>query len=235
MLRLYEGVLAGDYFERLERFSFWERSIADRIEASTRPCSRGRRSRGVLGSSSSIVWTAGSRRAGGGRPSARVLPGRVVLDDRERQRRRRDVLHPPGPQDRGARQRPLLRSGGDLERAALRAVPGELREIVARRGAVGDFGHSCVVEDLCAQKDACPNRSYYWAGDLEFRRSFHQMVEELPRPEGDAVRVADGRNPAASGRPLAGAAGPLTTDHRLPTRSQRNGHQPAGRFFERSL
>jgi hypothetical protein len=36
MLRLYEEVLSQDYFERLERFSFWERSIAGRIDESTR-------------------------------------------------------------------------------------------------------------------------------------------------------------------------------------------------------
>ncbi len=36
MLRAYEEVLADDYFERLERFSFWEKSISDRIDASTR-------------------------------------------------------------------------------------------------------------------------------------------------------------------------------------------------------
>ncbi len=36
MLAAYEEVLARDYFERLERFSFWEKSIAERIEASTR-------------------------------------------------------------------------------------------------------------------------------------------------------------------------------------------------------
>ena len=33
MLRLYEGVLAEDYFETLERFSFWESAIAERIES----------------------------------------------------------------------------------------------------------------------------------------------------------------------------------------------------------
>ena len=36
MLLAYEEVLAQDYFERLERFSFWEKSIAERIEDSTR-------------------------------------------------------------------------------------------------------------------------------------------------------------------------------------------------------
>ena len=37
MLRAYEDVLAEDYFERLERFSFWEKSIADRIDAVDAP------------------------------------------------------------------------------------------------------------------------------------------------------------------------------------------------------
>src|SRR5450759_168215 len=36
MLQLYEGVLEGDYFERLESFSFWARSIASRIAESER-------------------------------------------------------------------------------------------------------------------------------------------------------------------------------------------------------
>jgi hypothetical protein len=71
---------------------------------------------------------------------------------------------------------------------------GELREIMARRGALSgaDFARSCVIEPLCAQKDACPNRSYYWAGDLPFRREFHRMVEALPRPTGDAFATLAG-------------------------------------------
>jgi len=40
------------------------------------------------------------------------------------------------------------------------------------------------VEDLCARKDACPNRSYYWGDDLAFRRAFHDAVEAMPMPEG---------------------------------------------------
>jgi hypothetical protein len=71
----------------------------------------------------------------------------------------------------------------------------ELREIMARRGEIGsgDFASSCVIEPLCAQKDACPNRSYYWAGDLAFRREFHRTVEALPQAEGPAfVGLAGG-------------------------------------------
>ncbi len=60
----------------------------------------------------------------------------------------------------------------------------ELREIMARRGAVGDLSHSCAVESVCAEKDACPARSYYWAGDTDFRREFHRIVEEMPVPGG---------------------------------------------------
>ena len=30
----------------------------------------------------------------------------------------------------------------------------------------------CSVEGICAQKDVCPNRSYYWSDDLDFRRQF---------------------------------------------------------------
>jgi hypothetical protein len=68
---------------------------------------------------------------------------------------------------------------------------------MARRGAIpaGDFAHSCVIEPLCAQKDACPNRSYYWAGDLAFRRDFHRMVEALPAPEGEPFARLTGGTP----------------------------------------
>jgi hypothetical protein len=68
---------------------------------------------------------------------------------------------------------------------------------MARRGAIppGEFARSCVIEPLCAQKDACPNRSYYWTGDLAFRREFHRMVEELPVPEGEAFAGITGGTP----------------------------------------
>jgi hypothetical protein len=70
----------------------------------------------------------------------------------------------------------------------------ELREIMARRGQIQDSSNSCIVEDLCSQKDACPNRSYYWAGDLAFRRKFHQTVEALPRPEGAPFATLPGES-----------------------------------------
>ncbi len=133
---------------------------------------------------------------------------------------------------------------GDLERTGLRALP---RASCARSWpAAAPSGPAtsrarCVVEPLCAQKDACPNRSYYWAGDLAFRREFHRTVEALPPAEGAAFVAPDGRNPAAAGRRHAGAPGALAVSSRpadgprtgLPP--HRNGHQPAGRFFERSL
>jgi hypothetical protein len=73
----------------------------------------------------------------------------------------------------------------------------ELREVMARRGEIAgaDLARSCVIEPLCAQKDACPNRSYYWTGDLAFRRQFHRMVEELSVPEGDAFAGITGGMP----------------------------------------
>lgn len=195
MLRLYEGVLAGDYFEHLEKFSFWERSIADRIEASTRAvfarAPLARRARVKL----KHLWTAGSRRAA---EDARLHEFCLVGWYSMTVNANGDAVTCCILQDHKTAVLGSIHSSG-LE-AIWNAPPyarfrSELREIMARRGAVGDFGHSCVVEDLCAQKDACPNRSYYWAGDLEFRRSFHDMVEELPRPEGDAFASLTGGTP----------------------------------------
>jgi hypothetical protein len=56
---------------------------------------------------------------------------------------------------------------------------------MARRGRVGDFGEARCVESICAEKGACPTRSYYWAGDLPFRRRFHAAVEGMSPPEGE--------------------------------------------------
>jgi radical SAM protein with 4Fe4S-binding SPASM domain len=74
----------------------------------------------------------------------------------------------------------------------------ELREIMARRGDVDGFSHACMVEGLCAQKDACPNRSYYWSDDLDFRREFHETVEAMAAPEGEPFASLPGGNPRPS-------------------------------------
>ena len=60
------------------------------------------------------------------------------------------------------------------------------------RGAVSDFSSSCAVEGLCAEKGACPTRSYYWEGDADFRRQFHEMVEAMPIPAGEPFTTLPG-------------------------------------------
>jgi radical SAM protein with 4Fe4S-binding SPASM domain len=92
---------------------------------------------------------------------------------------------------------------GNVEKSSLREIwngPAyrrfrqELAEIMARRGEVSDFGHACAVEGVCAMKGACPTRSHYWAGDLNFRRRFHEMVEEMELPRGEPFEgLSDGR------------------------------------------
>jgi MoaA/NifB/PqqE/SkfB family radical SAM enzyme len=197
MLRLYEGVLAEDYFERLERFSFWEQSIADRIDASTRavfaraPLARRARIKlrhtltaGARREAESaslhefclVGWYSATINANGDAVTCCILQDHktAVLGT---------VLHSSlseiwlGP--------------------AFTRFRSELREIMARRGAIpaADFANSCSIEPLCAQKDACPNRSYYWAGDLAFRREFHRMVEGLEAPNGEAFTGLTGGTP----------------------------------------
>jgi molybdenum cofactor biosynthesis enzyme MoaA len=197
MLRLYEAVLAGDYFERLERFSFWESSIADRIDASTRavfaraPLARRARIKlkhalvsgakreeeaARLHEFCLVGWYSMTVNANGDAVTCCILQDHktAVLGS----------VHASSLQE--------IWLGADYAR-----FRGELREIMARRGALGagDFARSCAVEPLCAQKDACPNRSYYWAGDLPFRREFHRVVETLPRPEGEPFAALAGGRP----------------------------------------
>ena len=186
MLLAYEEVLAQDYFERLERFSFWEnvdrrahRGL-DRARCSQR-APLARRARVKLRQLCRRGRTAGAR----GRRPPRVLPRRLVLDDAQRQRRRGDLLHPPGPPDRGPRQHPPFEPRGDLVRRAVRALPRRAcRDHGAPRRGRRRFEHGCAVEGVCAEKGACPTRSYYWSDDAAFRRRFHELVEAMPRPEG---------------------------------------------------
>jgi len=197
MLRLYEGVLAEDYFEHLEKFSFWEQAIADRIDASTRAvfarAPLARRARIKL----RHLLTAGARREA---ESARLHEFCLVGWYSATVNANGDAVTCCILQDH---KTAVL---GSVHSASLSAIwngpafarfRAELREIMARRGAIpaGDFAHSCVIEPLCAQKDACPNRSYYWAGDLAFRRDFHRMVEALPAPEGEPFAGLTGGTP----------------------------------------
>ncbi len=184
MLLAYEEVLAQDYFERLERFSFWEKSIAERIEASTRkvfaraPLARrarvklrhladagGRQVRAVAGLHEFCLvgWYSMTLNANGDAVTC------CILQD-----------HPSA----------VL---GSIHRSSLAEIwfgepyarfRAELSEIMARRGEVASFPHGCAVEGVCAEKGACPTRSYYWSDDAPFRRKFHEVVEAMPRPSG---------------------------------------------------
>ncbi|MGE5413054.1 MAG: SPASM domain-containing protein, partial [Syntrophomonadaceae bacterium] len=185
MIELYELVLSRDYFDRLERFSFWEKPVADRIAAAERR-----------------VFAAApfSRRA---RVKVRRILTRGDRRDREAASRHEfclvgwysttinangDVVTCCILQDRkgavlgnvSAQSLSEIWHGEAYER-----FRDELREIMARRGRVADFGGSRCVESICAEKGACPTRSYYWSDDVPFRRAFHAAVEGMPVPEGE--------------------------------------------------
>jgi molybdenum cofactor biosynthesis enzyme MoaA len=197
MLRAYEDVLAEDYFERLERFSFWEKSIAHRIDESTRRVferaslarrarvkfrhlfdAEAREARSVAGLHEFCLvgWYSMTLNANGDAVTC------CILQD-----------HPTA----------VL---GSIQSSTLSAIwfgeayerfRAELAEIMARRGEVTDFSRSCAVEGVCAEKGACPTRSYYWGGDAEFRRRFHEAVEAMPAPEGEPFATL----PGTSNRP----------------------------------
>jgi MoaA/NifB/PqqE/SkfB family radical SAM enzyme len=202
MLGLYEDVLAEDYFEHFERFSFWESSIAGRIEASTRnvfrrapvwrrarikwkqlvlPGAREARESAALHEFCLVGWYSMTLIANGDAVTCCIL-----------QDHKSAVLGNVHSQTLSE-----IWSGSAYER-----FRAELREIMARRGAVGDFSGACSVEGICAQKNVCPNRSYYWSDDLPFRREFHRMVEGLPAPDGEPFATLPG-----------GRAGLLPTHH----------------------
>src|SRR5262245_59296094 len=185
MLLAYEEVLSEDYFERLERFSFWEKSIADRIDAATRRVferaplarrarvklrhlfdaeARSARSVSDLHEFCLVGWYSMTLNANGDAVTCCILqdhPGAVLGN-----------IHAASLSE--------IWSGERYTR-----FRAELREIMARRGAVTDFSRSCSVESVCAEKGACPTRSYYWEGDVDFRRAFHEMVEAMPAPTGE--------------------------------------------------
>jgi len=180
MLRLYEGMLEEDLFERFTGFSFWERPISERIAASSRAAlaraplagrMRARARRALSGRAGRglsklhefclIGWYATSINANGD-----VVPCCILQD------RKNAVL--------GNIHRQTLREV--WEGRAYRRFREELADIMARRGVKSDFTGACVVEEVCVKKEACPNRSFYWSDDAAFRRRFHRLVEELPEP-----------------------------------------------------
>ena len=201
MLAAYETVLAEDYFERLERFSFWEKSIAHRIDEATRRVferaplarrarvklrhlfnARGRRARAVSGLHEFCLvgWYSMTLNANGDAVTCCILqdhPSAVL-----------GSIH--------SSSLPEIWHGEPYER-----FRAELSEIMARRGEVSDFTRSCAVEGVCAEKGACPTRSYYWEDDAPFRRRFHEVVEGMPRPAGEPFAT------------LGGSAGPRLPVH----------------------
>jgi MoaA/NifB/PqqE/SkfB family radical SAM enzyme len=195
MLRLYEEVLAEDYFEHLERFSFWERSIAERIDASTRAvfarAPLWRRARVKLRQALDVP----ARRA---KSASRLHEFCLVGWYSMTVNANGDAVTCCILQDHKSAVLGSIHSSslGEIWLGpAYDRFRRELREIMARRGSIADFSHACAVEGLCAQKDACPNRSYYWSDDLDFRREFHRTVEAMPRPEGSPFATLPGGTP----------------------------------------
>jgi MoaA/NifB/PqqE/SkfB family radical SAM enzyme len=184
MIELYEHVLARDYFDHLERFSFWEQPVADRIAAAERrvfaaaPISRrarvkirrlaGGRARekeaAALHEFCLVGWYSATINANGDVVTCCIL-----------QDRKGAVLG-----NIGASSLSEIWLGERYER-----FRAELAEIMERRGQIGSGGRSRSVESVCAEKNACPARSYYWAGDLPFRRKFHELVEGMTPPPGE--------------------------------------------------
>ena len=183
MLRLYQEMVSEDLGEHFTGFSFWERSIADRIAQATRAAlnevslarrlrAQGRRllagwaSRRLssLHEFCLIGWYSTSINANGD-----VVPCCILQD------RKTAVLG--NIRDRALRE--------VWEGPAYRRFRAELREVMARRGEGVPPG-ACVVEEVCVGKGLCPNRSFYWADDAPFRRKFHRMVEEMPAPNSPA-------------------------------------------------
>jgi molybdenum cofactor biosynthesis enzyme MoaA len=192
MLRAYEEVLGEDYFERLERFSFWEKSIAHRIDEATRRVfqraplalrarvklrhlldAEGRRARSVAGLHEFCLvgWYSMTLNANGDAVTC------CILQD-----------HPTAVLG-SIHSSTLSEIWHGEPYARFRA---ELSEIMARRGAITEFSRSCAVEGVCAEKGACPTRSYYWEADAPFRRRFHEMVESMPVPAGEPFATLPG-------------------------------------------
>ena len=73
----------------------------------------------------------------------------------------------------------------------------ELREIMARRGAVGDFSHSCAVESVCAREGRVPD-AVVLLGRRRRRSaaSFHEIGRGDAGPAGAPFATLPGGDPA---------------------------------------
>lgn len=185
MIALYEEVLSQDYFDRLERFSFWERPVADRIaEAERRVFAAAPLSRRARVKVRQILGRGGKRQREASSLHEFCLVGWYSTTINANG----DVVTCCILQDRKSA---VLGNIGERSLSeiwfgeAYGRFREELREIMARRGRVADFGRSRCVESICAEKGACPTRSYYWADDFPFRRLFHGAVERMPAPDGE--------------------------------------------------
>jgi radical SAM protein with 4Fe4S-binding SPASM domain len=200
MLGLYEEVLAKDLFDRLETFSFWERRIEERIAESTRKVFQ----RAPLWRRAHVKWRQVADRRGRERAAASHLHEFCLIGWYSTTiNANGDVVACCILQDR---KNAVL---GNIHRNTLSEIwhgpayerfRSELREIMARRGSVQDFGNACVVEEVCARKGACPNRSFYWGDDPPFRRRFHDLVERMPAATDEPFSAAGGS--AAQTAPL---------------------------------
>jgi MoaA/NifB/PqqE/SkfB family radical SAM enzyme len=195
MLRLYEDLLAEDLFDRFDGFSFWERGIAGRIaEAERRAFAAAPPHRRTLVRLRQLV-RSGARR---GRAARELHEFCLVGWYSMTLNANGDVVACCILQDRRSA---VLGNVGRSSLAEIWTDPAygrfrrELAEIMARRGEVPDFANAGTVEGVCATKGACPARSHYWAGDLNFRRRFHEMVERMPRPSGGPFETLPGSHP----------------------------------------
>jgi len=195
MLRLYEDVLAEDYFDHLERFAFWERSIADRIQAATRsvfaraPLAR----RARVKARQLFDTTARHARAAAGLHEFCLVGWYSMTINANGDAVTCCILQDHKSAVLGNLQGSTLAevwAGPAYER-----FRGELREIMARRGDVGSFESACSVVGICAEAGACPNRSYYWSDDLAFRTDFHRLVEGRSAPPGGPFTTLPGKAP----------------------------------------
>ncbi len=202
MLALYESVLADDLFDSCDGFFFWESRIADRIAESTREVFRhaslSRRARvkwkglfdrgerelretASLHEFCLVGWYSATVNANGD-----VVPCCVLQD------RKTAVLG-----NLNERSLSEIWHGKPYER-----LRTELRELMARRGEVREFGGACFAEEICAKKGECPSRSSYWTKDTAFRRQFHGMVERMEPPAGAPFEGATPLSPGPPGLPV---------------------------------
>lgn len=202
MLALYESVLAEDLFDSCDGFYFWESRIADRIAESTRQVFR----RASLSRRAAVKWKGlfdrGEREL---RETASLHEFCLIGWYSTTVNANGDVVPCCVLQDRktavlgNLNERSLAEVWHGRRYERLRA---ELRELMARRGEVRDFGGACFAEEICAKKAECPNRSYYWTKDPAFRRRFHGMVERMEPPAGAPFAEASALAPERRALPV---------------------------------